>query len=375
MTNEEEKYELIERYVNRLLSDEERSAFEAEMLRDPELRRDVNAYTEAQELIVDQGVLNVKLKLQEIHQSEVAKVKGKKYYLSGAVLVMVSATLMYLLFTNTDPVQPVIKTNVVTDTTGTTTVQPIASTNETGVTAQTNTGVKTNSTTNTNVQTPDAVTTQNPQQTKATDTAVSTASQQKTVTTPVNNDTPKDPEPAKNDPPKTDKIDCAKFSITGSATTSASCSEKTEGTVIVNLGSVKGGTRPYKFTLDEEDGFRTSSQFTDLAPGVYTILVQDKNGCKGKLNAAEVKATHCIEPDGFTPDVAPWTIPVKNFSGELRILNKANQKVYGAFIKNGYPESWNGNDNNGMPLPSGVYKCMFISEQGQITQLELNIAR
>lgn len=373
MTNEEEKYERIERYVDRLLSAEERSAFEAEMFRDPELRREVDAYIEAQELIVDQGVLNVKLKLQEIHQSEVAKVKGKKYYLAGAVLVMVSATLVYLLFTNTDPVQPEKNTTPATDTITGTTAQTIVSNKDQATTTQNNAGLKT--TTTTNVQTPGLATTQNLPQTKTNTTDTTVASTTQKVVTPVtNNDSQKDSDPVKNDPPKADKIDCAAKPVTGSLTTRPSCSEEANGAVIVTLSSVKGGTKPYKYALEKEEEFKTSSQFTDLAPGIYKVLVKDKNDCVYELDKAEVKTKDCTPESAFNPNVEHWKIPAKQgFSGELRILNRANIKVYSVHLSNGYPESWNGTDNNGIALPAGVYLYMLISDNGDVTKNHVTI--
>lgn len=55
------------------------------------------------------------------------------------------------------------------------------------------------------------------------------------------------------------------------------CDGKT-GTVRVD--EVLGGTGPYVFSIDGGETFGTSSQFRQLQPGQYILVVQDANGCE-----------------------------------------------------------------------------------------------
>ncbi len=54
-----------------------------------------------------------------------------------------------------------------------------------------------------------------------------------------------------------------------------------------------GGTPPYTFSLSGSE-FQTSGLFTDLAPGEYTLLVEDANGC-----AAQIPDILLTEPDAL----------------------------------------------------------------------------
>ena len=57
--------------------------------------------------------------------------------------------------------------------------------------------------------------------------------------------------------------------------TDASCGG-TDGQV--SLGNVTGGSAPYQYNFNGQ-GFSNSTQYTNLAAGIYTLVVEDANGC------------------------------------------------------------------------------------------------
>ncbi len=374
MTNsEEEKFDLIERYVNRLLSSEEQEAFERQISQDPELKRDVEAYTEAQELIFDQGILEVKMKLQNIHQSELRTTKGRKYYLPGAVLVIVSASLLYLYFTASDPVkeeEPVYTT--VTDTIKVPET-PIAATEKT---EEKNTVVLAPSAGIPAVESPDRLQDPAPVVPKDKDTE---------VIPPVSTDPPVDQEKQKDKKdvppvvtvPTVPKDDCASVQITGDLMAMESCAGQSTGTIVVSLSSLKGGAKPYTFSLEKEDGFRSGSQFTGLSAGQYKVYVKDKNNCTAVLKPVEIKSKVCVQEYAFNPERGEeWSIPVPaDFKGELKILNRSNERVFSTQISYGSPSSWTGTDNSGMLLPKGVYMFTLIPDNGETIKGYVTILR
>ena len=64
-------------------------------------------------------------------------------------------------------------------------------------------------------------------------------------------------------------------SAVASSITPATCGQNNGS---ISLGNVTGGTAPYQFNFNNL-GFSTSTNFTNLAPGNYPLIVQDNAGC------------------------------------------------------------------------------------------------
>ncbi len=71
----------------------------------------------------------------------------------------------------------------------------------------------------------------------------------------------------------------------------------------INLSS-SGGTQPHVYSVDSGATFQASSQFTNLSPGTYYLVVQDVNGCERMqpytLNQAQGPAIDLIESKATT---------------------------------------------------------------------------
>ncbi|WP_198029905.1 LamG-like jellyroll fold domain-containing protein [Christiangramia salexigens] len=66
------------------------------------------------------------------------------------------------------------------------------------------------------------------------------------------------------------------LSISGSNTGDTSCYEAADGSI--TAGDVSGGTPPYEYSIDNTT-FQSSTSFTGLTAGDYTIFIQDANEC------------------------------------------------------------------------------------------------
>jgi hypothetical protein len=372
MTNsEEEKYDLIEQYIGQQLSPGEQEAFELEMSKDPELTKEVQAHLDARELILDQGILNVKSTLQNIHRAEQRKTdkSTNKYLLFAALLATIAASLLYLYFSST---KKTISSNNDTKSTiidsSSFKKNTAAKSEEIKTTSNNfnkNIPVKENGTSNKN--TPAASI--NNVALEKTDTTIIT-SEIKTTTDNTNTVIV-----SPNSTNQTGTIDCSAFSIQGEVNTSASCNDEATGNIIIQLNSIKGGTKPYKFSLHSEEDFRTVSQFSNLEAGQYKVFVQDKNNCIYEFKKVEIKSKNCPKEYAFAPDRGEtWEIPIRlGTSGWIKLFNRTGATVYSSSITNGM--IWNGNDNNGLSLPMGSYSFIINYDNGEIIQGQVTLLR
>ena len=56
-----------------------------------------------------------------------------------------------------------------------------------------------------------------------------------------------------------------------------SCSGNNNGQISI---AVAGGDGPFQYSIDGGETFQTSPVFSDLSPGIYTVVVQDAQGCQ-----------------------------------------------------------------------------------------------
>ncbi|MEZ4987743.1 MAG: T9SS type A sorting domain-containing protein [Saprospiraceae bacterium] len=131
-----------------------------------------------------------------------------------------------------------------------------------------------------------------------------------------------------------------------------------------------GGTLPYLYSLDAQV-FQTDSTFTGLPNGIYTVFVQDANGCEATTQAEIFTATDDVRvPDGALK-VYPnpndgrfrvqWEAVHFNAPVYCRIYNMAGQVVYqlAASHTNNHRIDIDLSD-----LPAGAYQ-LFITDRKQ----------
>ncbi|OIQ23860.1 T9SS type B sorting domain-containing protein [Lacinutrix sp. MedPE-SW] len=92
------------------------------------------------------------------------------------------------------------------------------------------------------------------------------------------------------------------INATATLTTDYSCS--TNGTISVT--AVSGGNAPYQYSIDGVT-FQTSSVFSDLTAGTYTITVQDASNCTQTTNDITIDPLN--PPTDLTFTISPITCP------------------------------------------------------------------
>ncbi|KAF2507682.1 T9SS type A sorting domain-containing protein [Flavobacterium zhairuonense] len=147
--------------------------------------------------------------------------------------------------------------------------------------------------------------------------------------------------------------------------TNVSCSQSTDGTIIV---SAAGGKAPFLYALDNSPFFPTNV-FTNLVAGYYNVTVKDANGC---LSSSYVVIT---EPTPITP-----TVNVKNSStvgvndGQITVIANGGFAPYTyALTIDGTPSSIFQPSNIFDGLQAGSYSVQVKDANGCIAMQAVSI--
>src|SRR5690554_1951105 len=294
---EKETYELIDRYVNHTLSREEQESFELRMEQDTEFSRDVKAHMKVHRLIMDQGLINIKQKLRKIHESEKGGNDNLWKYFSGvAFIITVCAVIYFNNFYKTDELNAnKVKVEKQRDTVSNNKehtheksqpiVEDAVSNNKEHTHEKNQPVVEKNKSTKKDKKTnpislhDDAKSSQDTTQRNKDIPSVAPFIAESKVMKEQKKDTTST---VTSQNSYTDKIDCSVVTITGETNTIPSCDDKPTGNIIIALGSLKGGKKPYKFSI-KNDEFTIASNFSNLPPGFYQVSVKDDNGCVNLL--------------------------------------------------------------------------------------------
>src|SRR5690606_1912856 len=89
--------------------------------------------------------------------------------------------------------------------------------------------------------------------------------------------------------------------VVDSSFTDVSCSGANDGTIIVELSGGSGG---YQYAISPDlNKFDTVNTFTNLAPGNYTVIAQDVNGCFEQLEFTIVQPEILTATAVTTPEI------------------------------------------------------------------------
>ena len=365
-----EKFELIEKHFNNALSPEEQILFDREVSNDPDFAKEVVAQIEANHLLIDQGILDIKSKLKKIHEEETrGKNNGRwKTYLASVVaLVALIASISYFYTTSTK-----------NDSSAT---NNLVSTSENKNNPSSEETLKkssdTKSTNGNNSSKENIVLHPISDEEIVKNNSIIQDTLHEEKVTQNTNPVPTKKDSANVDKNNSDKIDCSNVSITGEISTSESCTDKASGSILIRLSSLKGGKKPYSFSIAGPDEFMKVSQFSDLAGGTYKVLARDQNGCTNLLEEITIKTKACPKEYVFAPErneTFDFPIP-SNANGEIKISDRGGAIVYHAFINNGYPNSWNGNSSSGVEVSMGIYQFVITYSNGDITQGSVTVLK
>lgn len=138
-----------------------------------------------------------------------------------------------------------------------------------------------------------------------------------------------------------------------STTTNASCNS-TDG--IITIGTVTGGSAPYLYNLNNQ-GLVSTTTFSGLAAGTYTVLVQDINGCTYTAPAINISSAN--GPTAITINNIPATCGQAN--GSVNITNISGGTSPYQYNFNNVGLSTTTTYNN---LNSGSYPIVVVDNNG-----------
>jgi hypothetical protein len=172
-------------------------------------------------------------------------------------------------------------------------------------------------------------------------------------------------------PPETDtKIACDKlFKIN----TEASCKQKETGSIHI----ISDGAYSYTYQVDIQSTSGSKGTFTNMPSGVHEILVTYGKECiyKKKVSIAE-KWCAMNESYSFNPDYnEKWILNYETgASGTFTIFDKSGKDIYSNTFGSGN-EEWNGTSNQGTTVPVGIYIAFINYSDGRKEKVELTIVR
>jgi hypothetical protein len=165
----------------------------------------------------------------------------------------------------------------------------------------------------------------------------------------------------KTAPPETDnKINCDKsFKIN----TEASCKQKETGSIHI----ISDGAYTYTFQVDIQSNSGSKGTFTNMPAGVYEILVTYGKECTYKKQVS-IGEKWCAMNDSysFNPDYnEKWIFNYETgASGTFTIFDKSGKDIYSNTFGSGNGE-WNGNDRQGQPVAVGIYVAFINYSDGR----------
>lgn len=378
MRSDINKYELIEQYLNNLLSANERSEIDARINSDPGFAFEVEQQRKIQNIITEKSFLDIREELGKIHHNHIQKTRFSRkvwrWGLSGIIIPVVFIPVILINKSQDSKEKP----------------NEIYHLNSAGIDSVSYDEQPEEKTIRINLKdtlhkntTPPQI--QN-QSDKTLETGwIDTAKQQANTTVvpvvsknkdellknnPVSENTEIKPDnqempvikeyPQVKENIKTTEKDCDNVAITSDIDLEKSCSDRPTGKIIIKSESIEGGEPPYTVSINKSD-FYSQFIFETLKMGNYTITIRDKNDCKSTQGSFFIESFDCTYEYAFAPDKGEiWEIPVQEKSGVLKIFTKSGQLIYNRDIEPDLKYEWTGRTNNGEELPMGAY--IFIIE-------------
>lgn len=363
MINEIEKYELIEKYLLNTASEEEKKLIEDLLINDPEFKKEVEIHRELQNVIIDYKLIELKTKLQKIHNKSIRNINGKNltFIITGIILI---STILYFTFRRNDklPSPDPEASNasgslMVVDTI---TSDSIKNKSQISSNKKINFGNEINKNKIISVNNDSLITEMqnaNPRN----------LSEEKNI---------------KQEDETYDTINQTKETVEKQVTkickllvsyrTEPSCNTHPSGKIEIIEESIKGGTPPYSLFLNNK---KYPLKIDNLSPGTYKIKLIDNNNCIF-TDEIKIEVENCFKEFVFSPSHnEQWEIPVKEGKrGIIKIYDKNGKLVFQKNILSNY-ETWDGNDINNIPLPSGLYPFIIYYNDGEIYKGSVTIIR
>ncbi|MFN3404246.1 MAG: hypothetical protein ACK40G_09155 [Cytophagaceae bacterium] len=174
---------------------------------------------------------------------------------------------------------------------------------------------------------------------------------------------------------KTISDPCINIKISAGISTSPSCEDNPSGSISIIPSSIKGGSGPYKVSLNNSDP-GTDFSYEGLKSGTYNINIFDKNNCNTFLTASVgIKSCEQMIEDAFSPQYGErWRFPFRGSQqAEIKIMAKNGQEVFSSLIHEG--DEWDGKSSSGQELQGGLYQFIIKFNNGTISKGTISIIR
>ncbi|MDB5256357.1 MAG: hypothetical protein JWM14_1052 [Chitinophagaceae bacterium] len=363
-------YEEIDRYLNDELSEAELVQFNEKLSTDAEFKSIVEAQKIANEVIIDQEMIKLKARMsKEMSADNTGSGPWGKIIIFSAVVVTSAALYTYNQYSSSDAED----TKVISATP-----------------AQTNTASEQNQSeiTVTPIEQHKTTPQKYPVAVDAKQTPVdATPSTEIKTEAPVvlkENATPLVATPQKEEVKQAvkaadqiAKVNCETVHISAQVHVDYGFDSDGEASIIIDQLSVKGGTAPYSYAIDQST-FDNGTRFDGIQDGVYHVRVKDHNGCVSQVKKEVIVKTPVKEIDeAFAPHHGErWKFPVKaNKEATISIFNKTGIPVYTTTVSGGYPEEWDGRNNSGVELESGNYYFVIQYTPRDIVKGHISIVK
>jgi hypothetical protein len=360
LREQRETFDLIERYLQGGLSEEEHSLVDDKIMNDPSFAAEVRLSEQVNNVVAGANLD----RLREKMTNDLAKLdRGNKtkWWTGGALALLITSGVAYvnLKGDNTSEI-----TNLKNNNKEQTYKESVSTQQEVPVVSSQSKKYSPSS--------PDD------QKEVQADTFKNTAisdlpiKQEAQQNTPVNENISKDPVQNKED----SKVHSMNCKISFHAIAHATCKGELKGKVDVDMESIAGGTSPYVFSMNHTES--SSGIFSDLGEGKHTITIRDKSGCSASKEVM-VTGKNCSEKKSFSinPDYGEsWKIQfAEGESGHFSIYNKSGIVIFKGSFGSGESNEWNGMKTSGETAETGLYACILEYSTGKKETIQITVIR
>ncbi|HYD91981.1 MAG TPA: SprB repeat-containing protein, partial [Flavobacterium sp.] len=148
------------------------------------------------------------------------------------------------------------------------------------------------------------------------------------------------------------------------STTPVNCGGGNDGAFRVRS---TGGTRPYRYSIDNGQTFQFDSLFTTLAAGIYSVMVTDSNNCSESINVTIVEPPPLVLSLLFTTPVSCNGLD----DGFMVVLASGGNAPYLYSMVGGPQNQTSGAFDD---LPAGVYKIIVTDFKGCLDTLDVTVS-
>ncbi len=382
MNKHEETYYLIENYLNGELAGDTLLQFEQELSTNPEMATALELQQLTREITVQASNHDLRTKMNAgIKQYDQQQLQNKYIKYGIAVAIIALSIAGYFFFqsynesANIIPVEPVdietpaqvvvaiptptVKAPQWIDSVKTPTSKPLepATPSKEPSTAKADSEVST---------TPDVTVKEEKEPLSASAIAPATVEKKNPIKEMPIQETTKELPPVRKTTPTT--FDCSKVKIGAKPTIDTACIGEANGGVSFADKPFSGGQSPYTVYYKNKAG----ETFKNLFAGYYNFSIKDQNGCTTDKEV-EVPEKFCPKTNhtlNLAFESAIMLYESVGVMATLKVYNKNGDLVYE--ISSVDEIKWDGNNNNGIEQPTGLY-YYTISTETKTTKGEITI--